>query len=265
MLPLALNHMTTPQLDWRAFVQLARDLGCIGVEFRNDIGPLFEGDHPAEVGAELAAQGLRLLALAEVKRFNDWSADKAQELEALIAIAKACGAERISLIPRNDNVACTPEESRAACHIALQAILPILTHHDIDALVEPLGFASSSLRDKAILAEVIDDLGAGDRVAIVHDSFHHALAGFGPIFPELTGLVHISGITQPLALNDMRDAHRVLVDHDDLIANLGQLRALQRAGYKGPVSYEVFSPQIHALPDPARALRESIDLLRRAL
>ncbi len=265
MLPLALNHMTTPQLDWRAFLRLARDLGCVGVEFRNDIGPLFDGDRPEEVGAELAAQGLRLLALAEVKRFNDWSAEKAQELDALIAIAKACGAESISLIPRNDGVACAPEDSRAACHQALQAILPILNHHDINALVEPLGFASSSLRDKAILAEVIDDLGAQDRVAMVHDSFHHALAGFGPIFPALTGLVHISGITQPLALDHMQDADRVLVGHDDLIANLGQLRALQRAGYSGPVSYEVFSPQIHALSDPARALRQSIAHLRSAL
>lgn len=265
MLQFALNHMTTPHLDWRALLRLAQDLGCVGVEYRNDIGPLFGGDAPDLVRRELADHGLRLLALAEVKRFNDWSAEKARELEDLIAIAKACGAERISLIPRNDGVACTPDDSHAACHHALKAILPILRHHDIKALVEPLGFTISSLRDKAVLARVIDDLDAQNDIAIVHDSFHHALAGFGPLFPEVTGLVHISGVTAPLALDAMQDGDRVLVDDDDLLANLGQLRALQRAGYQGPVSYEVFSPQIHALPDPASALRRSIDHLRRAL
>lgn len=265
MLPIALNHMTTPHLNWRAFLRLAQDLGCVGVECRNDIGPLFGGDAPELVRRELAGHGLRLLALAEVKRFNDWSPEKATELEALIAIAKASGAERISLIPRNDGVACAPDDSYAACHHALQAILPILKHHDIKALVEPLGFAISSLRDKAVLARVIDDLDAHDAIAMVHDSFHHALAGFGPIFPELTGLVHISGVSEPLALDAMQDGDRVLVDNDDLLANLGQLRALQRAGYHGPVSYEVFSPQIHALPDPASALRRSIEHLRHNL
>ncbi len=42
MLNFALNHMTTPKLGWLAFLDLAKDLGCVGVEFRNDLqGPLF--------------------------------------------------------------------------------------------------------------------------------------------------------------------------------------------------------------------------------
>ena len=74
MLPFALNHMTTPRLGWRGLVDLAARLGCVGVEFRNDLpGPLFQGDDPAVVGAACRARGLRFLALAEVKMFNDWS------------------------------------------------------------------------------------------------------------------------------------------------------------------------------------------------
>ena len=39
MLPFALNHMTTPNLGWESFLDLAKGLGCVGVEFRNDLKP----------------------------------------------------------------------------------------------------------------------------------------------------------------------------------------------------------------------------------
>ena len=88
MLPFALNHMTTPKLGWLAFLDLAQSLGCVGVEFRNDFKtPLFDGADPAEVGAAARAAGLRILALAEVKMFNDWSDAKRAEAEALMKIA----------------------------------------------------------------------------------------------------------------------------------------------------------------------------------
>ena len=37
MLPFALNHMTAPKLGWEPFLDLAKALGCVGVEFRNDL------------------------------------------------------------------------------------------------------------------------------------------------------------------------------------------------------------------------------------
>ena len=47
----ALNHMTTPNLGYAEFLDLAARLGCVGVEVRNDIArPLFDGMHPAEAG-----------------------------------------------------------------------------------------------------------------------------------------------------------------------------------------------------------------------
>ena len=62
-LPFALNHMTAPRLSFGAFLDLAAALGCVGVEFRNDLGrPLYEGADPAAVKAAAAAKGLRILA-----------------------------------------------------------------------------------------------------------------------------------------------------------------------------------------------------------
>ena len=263
MLPFALNHMTAPKLDWLAFADLAARLGCVGVEYRNDLaGPLFGGADPAEVGAALKARGLRFLALAEVKMFNDWSDAKAAEAEALMQIAVAAGAEAISLIPRNDGVATERAESRRVTETALREILSMLRAHGLKAMVEPLGFAVCSLRYKDVLADAIAAVGGEGTFFMVHDTFHHALAGFGPIFADLTGIVHVSGVKDMIALDDMRDPHRVLVDADDVLGNVAQIRALRAAGYAGPISYEPFAPSVHALRDPHEALADSMAFLR---
>jgi 2-keto-myo-inositol isomerase len=266
MLPFALNHMTAPNLGWEAFLDLAKGLGCVGVEFRNDLaGPLFDGADPAVVGAAVRARGLRFLALAEVKMFNDWSATKAAEAEALMVIAKAAGAEAVSLIPRNDGVATARTDSARVTTQALKEILPMLKAHGLKAMVEPLGFAVCSLRYKDVLADVIHGLGGVGTLFMVHDTFHHALAGFGPIFPELTGIVHVSGVTDSVYLDDMRDPHRVLVNKDDVLGNVAQIRALRAAGYAGPISYEPFAPGVHRLPDAGPALRASMDHLQQGI
>jgi 2-keto-myo-inositol isomerase len=82
----------------------------------------------------------------------------------------------------------------------------------------------------------------------------------------MTGLVHISGVTdKDMQVDDMRDPHRVLVDKEDRLDNVGQVRALRGADYAGPLSFEPFSPAIHALEDPERALADSIAFIRAGL
>lgn len=266
MLPFALNHMTVPRMGWEAFLDLSKALGCVGVEFRNDLqGPLFDGADPATVGAAVKARGLRFLALAEVKMFNDWSEAKRAEAEALMKIAVAAGAEAISLIPRNDNVATDRAESRKVTETALRELLPMLKAHELKAMVEPLGFAVCSLRYKDILAEAIHAVGGVGTYYMVHDTFHHALAGFGAIYPELTGIVHVSGVTESITLDEMRDPHRVLVNGDDILGNVAQIRALRKAGYTGPISYEPFAPSVHGMADPKAALAASMEFIRKGV
>ena len=50
----------------------------------------------------------------------------------------------------------------------------------------------------------------------------------------------------------MRDPHRVLVDRDDRLGNIAQMRALLAGGYAGPFSFEPFALSVHALRSPAR-------------
>ncbi|MFN0115981.1 MAG: TIM barrel protein [Paracoccaceae bacterium] len=264
MLPFALNHMAAPRLSAIALLDAARTLGCTGVEFRNDLPtPLFDGMAPEAIHEAAAGRGLRILALAEVKRFNDWSEEKSAEALALVKIAVTAGAEAVSLIPRNDNQGMGNGERQANLRVALRALKPMLEDHGLLGMVEPLGFDICALRHKSEAVEAIEAVGGAGRFRLVHDTFHHHLADGGPIFPAHTGIVHVSGVSDPrLAVSEMRDGHRVLVDSRDRLGNNEQIAALLAGGYAGPVSFEPFAKEVHDLGDPVAALRQSMDFIR---
>jgi len=263
----ALNHMTVPNLDFEALTDLAARLGCIGVEVRNDLSrPLFDGRDPGEAGRIAADKGLRLVGLSQIYPFNDWTSEREDAVKSLIDTALACGAETISLIPRNDGTALGNGERQANLRIALKGVLPLLQGAEMVALVEPLGFQRSSLRSKTELVDMIASIGGNEFFRIVHDTFHHTLANAGPVYSEMTGIVHISGVVdKALNIAQMEDEHRVLVDESDRLGNIEQIAALMADGYDGPISYECFSPQTHALADPYQAIRRSFDFISSRL
>ena len=267
MLPFALNHMTVARQSFAQTLHMAKTLGMVGIELRNDLPQaLFDGLAPEAADEAIRASGLRLLALAEVKRFNDWSPDKAAEALTLIKIAKAAGAEAVSLIPRNDNQGMGNGERQANLRLALRDLKPMLEDHGLVGMVEPLGFAICALRHKSEAVEAIDALDAKGRFRLVHDTFHHFLAGGGGFYPEHTGIVHISGVVEPsISADDMTDAHRVLVDSHDRLGNVKQIAELRRAGWSGPISFEAFAPSTHGAIDPVGALRQSMDYIDAAL
>jgi 2-keto-myo-inositol isomerase len=253
-------------------IDLAAELGCLGVELRNDLPdkklsdrPFFDGQDPTAIGAYARKKGIRLLGLSEVYGFNSWSPDIADKVRTLIAHAQRSGAESISLIPRNDAPPHSPSERAAHLRTALAAVLPMIAEAGIIALIEPLGFATSSLRLKREAVEAIEAVGGEKAFRIVHDTFHHHLAGETDYFPEYTGIVHISGLADPaLAANQMRDEHRILVDDRDRLGNAAQIHELIELGYTGAFSVEAFSPMVHRLGDPATELEQSFDYLRSA-
>lgn len=262
-----LNHMTVPNLGYVSFLDLAKKLGCVGVEVRNDISrPLFDNLDPIEAGRIARDMGLRLVGLSQVYPFNDWTSERKDAVKALIEIAKLSGAETISLIPRNDGTALGNGERQANLRVALKGVLPFLRDAKITALVEPLGFLRSSLRSKTELVEVISSIGGQDQLKIVHDTFHHAISDGGAIYPEMTGIVHISGVVDTsLTFAQMEDEHRVLVDARDRLENVKQIAALMAAGYAGPISYECFSPETHSIVDPYSEIKRSFDFISSQL
>src|SRR5690606_3741331 len=148
---------------------------------------------------------------------------RAGEAGALIDYAAACGARALVLVPKNDGTGQADGERQANLREALTALKPMLDAAGLIGLVEPLGFEICSLRSKREAVEAIQAIGGEETFRLVHDTFHHHLAGEQALFPEFTGLVHISGVEDPaIAVADMLDDHRVLVGPADRLANIDQ-------------------------------------------
>ena len=258
----ALNHMVAPQLGLADFFALARTLDLAEVEIRNDIAgkPILDGTTPAVVKAAAAKAGVSILTINALQRFNDWNPTREREAIALADYARDCGARAIILVPVNDGSGRADGERQRNVHTALRGLKPILSDRGVSGLVEPLGFVVCSLRRKSEAAAAINAVG-GD-FSLVHDTFHHHLAGEDAIYPSITGLVHISGVDDPaIAVADMRDRHRVLVGASDRVGNVDQIRALRAGGYRGPFSFEPFADDLRALRDPAQSIRDSMDFI----
>lgn len=265
----SLNHMVAPRLAHTAFFDLARRLGVDRVEIRNDLRgvALLDGTPASAVGAAAKARGLRILSINALQRFNLWDDARAAEAASLIAQAVAGGAEALVLCPVNDaNYKPSPTERRDALRKALMALRPMLATAGIVGLVEPLGFVECSLRTKQEAVDAIEAIGGAGAFGLVHDTFHHFVSGETRIFPERTGLVHISGVTEPSATaSTMRDPHRVLVDAADRIGNIAQLRALRAGGYRGAISFEPFAAAVHDSPTIEADLSASLGYVKEGL
>lgn len=264
----ALNHMVAPRADLGTFFAIASELGIGSVEIRNDLrgAAIADGTGADAVRSAAEQRALRIISINALQRFNDWTKERADEARTLARYAQDCGAEALVLCPVND-WAFRPADGarRDGLRRALSEIAPILSEHGIRGLVEPLGFPESSLRFKREAVEAIDLVGAGEVLHLIHDTFHHAVAGEEEIFPRHTGLVHASGVTTPdLPVASMRDPHRILVDADDRLGNAEQIERLMRGGYSGFISFEPFADTDLAPGDIVAEIRKSMALLTQA-
>ena len=268
VLSYALNHTVAPRKTFAGLAELATALGLRSVEIRNDLAgvPISDGTPPAQIRNEAEAAGVRILSINALQRFNDWNEERTDEAAALARYANDCGAQALVLCPVNDvGYRLSDSERLGNLRHALGSLAPILDEAGVLGLVEPLGFAESSLRLKADAVEAIDELDLGDRFRIVHDTFHHYLSGEPRMFPEHTGLVHISGVDNArLALDRIRDEHRVLVGANDRCDTLLQIVALME-GYDGPYSFEPFAASVQAAADIAGALETSMHWIDREI
>lgn len=213
----AINHITAPKLSLEAFFATARELGLTEVEIRNDLPDIVGTVEPAAVKAAAEKAGVTIISINALYPFNVWSGDLPARAVAMADYAAASGAKALVMCPLNDGTVVSFDDLVAA----LKAMKPILKERDLIGFVEPLGFPISSMRTKAEAIRAIDAAGGGDVYRLVHDTFHHHLAGETEFFPERTGLVHISGVIDPgVSVADMLDAHRILVDGGDRLENI---------------------------------------------
>lgn len=265
----ALNHVAVPGHSSQALMQLARSLGLDAIELRNDLPgvAIQDGTPAAQVRREAEQADVVILSINALQRFDEWNDARETEATALAAYARDCGARALVLCPTNarDDLRGAARR-RSDLHAALRELAPILSAHGLRGLMEPLGFAECALRLKRDAADAIEAVGGEGTFSILHDTFHHFVAMEQDVFPELTGLVHVSGVeNRALAPGDLRDMHRVLVGPGDVLGSVEQVRRLRRGGYRGLFSFEPFAEQVHALADPAAALRASMATIRAGL
>jgi 2-keto-myo-inositol isomerase len=239
-------------------------LGVNAVEIRNDIPTALMGNKNAKIIGKLAKdKGITIINVNALQRWNQWSRAKAAEAEKLAEYTALTGAKNLILVPTNDKKFDPSQDERLeGLRVALDGLKGILKNHGLIGCVEPLGFEECSLRLKAEAIAAINDVGGAKHFKVTHDTFHHFVASEKEIFPLHTGLIHVSGVVdRNHTAATMRDPQRVLVDGHDMIDNKGQVKALIAGGYKGYVSFEPFSAEVHKSKQIARELARSMDYL----
>nr|WP_027046521.1 MULTISPECIES: TIM barrel protein [Mesorhizobium]BAN09950.1 conserved hypothetical protein [Mesorhizobium loti NZP2037] len=255
----ALDHMATPGLDVRALFAFARDQGLTDVQIpRLCSNAIARGMPTADVRSAAAEAGVGIISVNALQRFNEWTPGRKAEASKLADYAAACGAKTLMLVPVNDGTWPANGERQGNLRVALKALKPILQSRGLIGLIEPLGFQTSSLRSKNEAAKAIAAIDGQSVFRLVHDTFHHTLAGETFFSCDLTGLVHVSSVNDPI---HWIYPDRVLVGSD----NGSQIRALLDGGYAGPFSFAPFVDAVHPLDDLAGALAASIDLVRHGL
>ncbi|GLU31248.1 TIM barrel protein [Trinickia caryophylli] len=262
----SLNRMSAPRMPFADYVGLCRRLGVQAIEIRNDLPgiELVDGTPAERIKEATQAAGLEILTINALQRFEQFDATRAEEAVALAKYAAGCGAKALVMCPTNSVLDSRTAAERHVDYVAaLKQLKPILDDHGVLGLVETLGFEECALRRKSDAVKGIYDAAAERHFKLVHDTFHHHLSGEDIFFPDLTGLVHISGVEDgTVPVSGMRDRHRVLVGCGDRLGNIRQLIALRERGYRGHISFEPFAEEIAQASDIEALLRESMAHVR---
>ncbi|WP_372527852.1 TIM barrel protein [Piscinibacter sp.] len=265
----AINRISAPRIPFAEFAAMIRRLGVEAIEIRNDLPgvELVDGTRALDIAAAAKANGLVVRSINALQRFEQFDAEREAEARDLIKYAAESGTQALVLCPTNSRKdARTPEQRHADLVNALRQLKPMLDAAGLVGLVEPLGFEECAVRRKSQAVRAFEEVGAGNTFRLVHDTFHHHLAGEGLFFPEWTGLIHISGVEdKTIDASQMRDSHRVLVGSADRLGNIAQLRTLLAAGYTGYASFEPFAEEIAAAKDIEARLKASMVYLQDAV
>ena len=265
----AINRISAPRIPFAEFAAMIKRLGVEAIEIRNDLPgvELADGTRALDIAAAAKANGLVVRSINALQRFEQFDAAREAEARDLIKYAAESGTQALVLCPTNSHKdARTPEQRHADLVNALRQLKPLLDVAGLVGLVEPLGFEECAVRRKSQAVRAFEEVGAGNTFRLVHDTFHHHLAGEGLFFPEWTGLIHISGVEdKTVDASQMRDSHRVLVGSADRLGNIAQLRTLLVAGYTGYASFEPFAEEIAAAKDIEARLKASMVYLQDAV
>lgn len=265
----ALNHMACPTLSPLELISAAKELGMAAVELRNDVKENSVTDvETAKAVKEAAdAAGITVLSINALYPFNVWNEERKAQAEQMAATAAAAGAKGLVCCPLVDGDDNRSDEQRAAdLRAALTDLKAILGKHGLQGYVEALGFPISTLRFKKEAVDAIADVDGEAIFGLVHDTFHHVGSSDPDLYPQKTGLVHVSSVVDSdITFTDMLDGHREFVMEGDRLDSVAQVKALFDGGYEGYISFEPFFAGLWELENPVTEIRKSMDYMKAAL
>ena len=278
----ALNRIIAPAMNLRDFVRFTAGLGLSKAELRNDlpgkqeVKDIIDGFKPAEAGVLFKDEGVKVISINALQKFNLPSRrkDRIEELKRLLELSSAIDCCAVVLCPNNEkDDTRSPGEKYADTVQALVDYGPLFSEYGIAGFVEPLGFGISSLASLPATVQAIKSSGYGC-YRTLFDTFHHYIGpddknifgmdGLGASYEiPYTGLVHISGVEDSIPVDQFLDCHRVLIGSKDRMGNKDIINRLSSMGYLGTFSFEPFGGAVQQLPPDklAQGIKESLQFI----
>ncbi|MHA7849019.1 TIM barrel protein [Serratia sp. D1N4] len=268
-----INRKIAPKLSLESFFRLVQRCGLNKVELRNDMpsGSVTDNLSDAQLNTLAAEYGIEIVTINALGQFNLLE-DKAALLtrtEALLVQARALQCQAVVLCPNcNAGDRRSEAQKREDTLESLQLLAPLFKQYDVAGYVEPLGFGISSLRSSLLTQALIRDSAAPYKMVL--DTFHHYLSEVSQtdfdtqIQVEQIGLVHLSGVEDPMNKSALSDEQRIMLSDKDRLKSKTQVQNLERLGYRGLYAFEPFSSQLDKWTeqDIEREIRQSIALLQ---
>ena len=267
-----LNGATTgATVDVETDIRVAGQAGYQAIELRDDKIEryLVSGHSLVSLADRVRTAGLEVLSinaledatlmatehastrLARWQKLCEWAA----ALDAPYAIAVP------SLLPDTRR---TEDEIRARSVEALRALVAVSRKFDVQVGFEFLGFPLASvntLRSARKIVEAVDDPSVG----LVIDAFHFYVGGsrltdLDGLDPSRLFIVHLDD-AEPGNVCGLSDAQRLLPGEGAVPLD-ALIRTLERSGYRGAYSLELFRPEYWTW-DPADLARRGLEAMQR--
>ncbi len=275
-----LNRKVAPAISLDKTIPLVAQLGCHNLELRNDLygnpdnHTILDHLEASKVKELLNSYDVNVKTINAIGNMDD--PDKLDEnlasLSEMLEITKTINLGDVVFCPVRSN-----KDSRSAKKRFEDAVenvkqySQVLSGYGVKGLVEPLGFADSTLRTPWEGQKIIDHSGV-DNFRLVADTFHYYLASVTKalfkkkVDPNYIGLVHLSAVFGDKPIQELDDQDRYMLARDDVMHSAEWAKEFEKSGYTGLYAFEPFSDKLKEWDSVKvkEEMRKSIKLVQEA-
>lgn len=269
---LAINGATTMTADLETDIRSAAAAGFEMVELRsNKLYDYLEWHSVEDLNNLLKETGVEVLSINTLEHITwrsdeDYAAIKA-ECEKLSAISAEIGCPYVLSVPgalRQGPK--TDEETIAESVRVLNELADIAEPHGIKLGFEFLGEAGNSVTTLDLGSKIVDLVGR-ESVGNVIDTYHFyagssSWEALENLDPKKLFIFHING-AEDLPKDELNDSKR-LYPGEGVLPIAKMKETLDKIGYEGPASVEIFRPEYWEL-DPFIVAKEAKEAAEKAL